>query len=69
MSTLLDVLAHDFNPSTGEAETEGSEFEASMLYKRNSRRDRAVTQRNLVSTILYFMQGMVVLPLISELRR
>jgi hypothetical protein len=39
------VVAHDFNPSTWEAE---AEFETSLVYKVSSRAARA-TQRNPVS--------------------
>jgi hypothetical protein len=42
------VVAHAFNPSTWEAETEISEFEASLVYRVSSRTARA-TQRNPVS--------------------
>ena len=42
------MVAHTFNPSTWE--TEAGEFEASLVYKANSRTaTRAVTQRNTVS--------------------
>jgi hypothetical protein len=42
------VVAHSFNPSTGEAEAEGSlEFEASLFYRVSSRTASA-TQRNPV---------------------
>jgi hypothetical protein len=44
-------VAHAFNPSTREAEAEArriSEFEASLVYKVNSRTARAI-QRNPVS--------------------
>ena len=42
------MVAHAFNPSTQEAETDGSlEFEASLVYK-NAKTTRAV-QRNQIS--------------------
>jgi hypothetical protein len=41
-------MAHGFNPNTWEAETGGSEFEASLVYRVSSRAARA-TQRNPVS--------------------
>jgi hypothetical protein len=45
-SVLLGVVAHTFNPSTGEAEAGG--FETSLVYKVSSRTARAI-QRNPVS--------------------
>jgi hypothetical protein len=42
------VVAHDFNPSTWEAEAGSSEFETSLVYRVSSRTARA-TQRNPVS--------------------
>ena len=41
-------MAYTFNPSTWEAEAEGSQFEASLVYRSNSRTASA-TQRNPVS--------------------
>jgi hypothetical protein len=42
------VVAHTFNPSTREARAGGFEFEASLVYRVNSRTARAI-QRNPVS--------------------
>jgi hypothetical protein len=39
---------HTFNPSTGEAEAGGSEFDASLGYYRVSSRTDRTTQRNFV---------------------
>jgi hypothetical protein len=44
----LEVVAHAFNLNTWEAEAGRFEFEASLVYRVNSRTARA-TQRNLVS--------------------
>ena len=45
------MVAHAFNPSTGEAEAGGAqgEFEASLDYRVSSRTAENVTQKNLVS--------------------
>jgi hypothetical protein len=46
---LSSVVAHAFNPSTGEVEAGGFlEFEASLVYRVSSRTARAI-QRNPVS--------------------
>jgi hypothetical protein len=42
------MVVHTFNPSTWEAETGGSEFETSLVYRVSSRTARA-TQRNPIS--------------------
>jgi hypothetical protein len=42
------MVAHTFNPSTWEAEADGFEFEASLVYKVSSRTAGAI-QRNPVS--------------------